>query len=504
MSMLVVACGALVSLAAGALALAAWLWATRPRTSIPGPPTLPLLGNATLFYKLPVLLHRLGDLHRRYGDIFRFYAGPKLIIVVTQPDDVQKLMATRKPRERDPYFTYLLSTFLGNGILVNKGEVWKNHRKVIEPAFHSEELEKFMDMFNESGSFLCSKLDESKGAETELSILLTMSAVRSISATIFDIKIDLLIPDLRKQAEWAAQLADFAKTFSTILYRPWTTIPFFKRMTAEGRAIMRIKKAAEDLTGRGIALRRENISNIDINGRSFLTYLHPEKNLWFTITEKDINEEVITLYGAGIETTSDTLGYLLTLLGLHPEWQQMAQRELDDVFGNVGDYLRPVTTADLAQLTVLDAIIKETLRLFSTVPCMPYLVTEDTPLAGGQFLAPRGSTVLVAYYLMHRHPQLFPDPHRFDPSRFLEGGSSTTRKSYSYVPFGVGPRKCVGARYAIMHIKTVLAVVLQRYRILPGSSRKDLEESVVSITAHPITGFKVICIPRDNTAASSV
>ncbi|XP_049780021.1 cytochrome P450 4C1-like isoform X2 [Schistocerca cancellata] len=428
MCMLVVACGALVSLAAGALALAAWLWATRPQTSIPGPPTLPLLGNATLFYKLPVLLDRLGELHRRYGDIFRFYAGPKLIIVVTQPDDVQKLMATRKPRERDPYFTYLLSTFLGNGILVNKGEVWKNHRKVIEPAFHSE----------------------------------------------------------------------------TILYRPWTTIPFFKWMTAEGRAIMRIRKAAEDLTCRGIALRRENISNIDINGRSFLTYLHPEKNLWFTITEKEINEEVITLYGAGIETTSDTTGYLLTLLGLHPEWQQMAQRELDDVFGNGGDYLRPVTTADLAQLTVLDAIIKEALRLFSTVPCMPYLLTEDTPLAGGRYVAPRGSTVLVAYYLLHRQPQLFPDPHKFDPSRFLEGGSATTRKPYSYVPFGVGPRKCVGARYAIMHIKTLLAVVLRRYCILPGSSRRDLEESVLSITTHPITGFKVICIPRDNTAVGSV
>ncbi|XP_049809517.1 probable cytochrome P450 6a13 [Schistocerca nitens] len=78
----------------------------------------------------------------------------------------------------------------------------------------------------------------------------------------------------------------------------------------------------------------------------------------------------------------------------------------------------------------------ETLRLFSTVPCMPYPVTEDIPLAGGRYVAPRGSTLMVAYYLLHRQPQLFPDPHKFDPGRFLEGGCAKSRKPYSYVPFG--------------------------------------------------------------------
>ncbi|XP_049861969.1 cytochrome P450 4V2-like [Schistocerca gregaria] len=207
-------------------------------------------------------------------------------------------------------------------------------------------------------------------------------------------------------------------------------------MTAEGRALIRVNNLCKYVVGYGFAIARENISNIDINGRSLLALLHPEKKLWFPSTEKDLYDGVMTLLSAGMETSSATIGYLLTLLGLHPEWQEKAQRELDDVFGTGGDYLRPVTTSDLAQLTVLDAIVKETLRLFSTVPCIPYLATEDIPLAGGRYVAPRGSTVMVAYYLLHRQPELFPDPYKFDPGRFLEGGNATSRKPYSYVPFG--------------------------------------------------------------------
>ncbi|XP_049808885.1 probable cytochrome P450 4aa1 [Schistocerca nitens] len=496
-------CAALASLCSGVLVLAAWLWMTRPRTSIPGPPTLPLLGNATLFYKLPVLLDRLGDLKHRYGDIFRFYVGPKLVIVITEPEDVQRLLVTSKPRERDPYLGFMLSTIQGNGLLVNKGEVWKLHRKFVEPGFHNEELEKFMDTFNAEASFLCEKLAESNGTEIDLTVWLILTTLRTIHATVFSFKLENMEPDLKKQEELAAEIVDFTRAFSRMLYRPWTAISFFKWMTEDGRKLVRINAFTRSFAQKSISLVRRNLSNKNISARSLLTCLLPGNKLGVTATEKEILDEAITLSSTGTETTADTMGYMMTLLGLHPEWQERAQRELDDVFGTGGDYLRPVTTADFAQLPVLDAIVKETLRLFPTAPAAPYVVTEDIPLAGGRYVAPRGSTAMVAYYLLHRQPQLFPDPHKFDPSRFLEGGSATNRKPYSYVPFGVGPRKCVGGRYATLQIKTVLSTVLRRYHILPGSSRKDLEESVFSIALFPLTGYRVTFVPRDNIPSSS-
>ncbi|XP_049832936.1 cytochrome P450 4C1-like [Schistocerca gregaria] len=360
MSVAFAACVVLVSLSAGLLAVATWLWATRRRTSIPGPPTQPLLGNALIFYKLPVLWDRLAGLHSRYGDIFRFYVGPKLVIVLTQPEDVKCVLLGSKPRQREPYVADVLRTFMGDGLLSISGGTWKRHRKNLEPAFHIEELEKFMSKFNDAGRFLCELLEEKKGTEVELYHPLMHTALRSVVATILGIDLERILPGRFRQAEVVDLMTDFGKTLS------------------------------------------------------------------------------------------------------------------------------------------------ETGRLFTTVPCMPYLVPEDTPLPGGRHVAPQGSTVLIAYYLMHRHPDLFPEPHKFDPGRFLEGGSATSRKAYSYIPFGIGTRKCIGNRYAVLQMKVILATILRRYRILPGTSRGELEASVMSISSHPITGFRVTCIPRENVPSNSV
>ncbi|XP_049861682.1 cytochrome P450 4V2-like [Schistocerca gregaria] len=175
----------------------------------------------------------------------------------------------------------------------------------------------------------------------------------------------------------------------------------------------------------------------------------------------------------------------------------MAQRQLDQVFGGGGDFLRPVTTADLSQLTMIDAIVKETLRLFPTAPVGTRLAAEDIPLAGGRYIAPRGCCVFLAFYLLHRNPELFPDPDKFDPGRFLPGGSATSRRSCSYLPFSTGPRRCVGGPFATMEMKILLATLLRWFRILPGSSREELESISFSVTSHPLTGYRVSFIPRE-------
>ncbi|XP_049762570.1 cytochrome P450 4C1-like [Schistocerca cancellata] len=504
MSVALAACVVLVSLSAGLLAVAACLWATRRRTSIPGPPTLPLLGNALVFYKLPVLWDRLAELHSRYGDIFRFYVGPKLVIVLTQPEDVKCVLLGSKPRQREPYVADVLRTLMGDGLLSINGGTWKRHRKNLEPAFHIEELEKFMGKFNDAGRFLCELLAEKNGTEVELYHPLMHTALRSAVATILDMDLEWILPGRFRQAEVVDLMTDFGKTLSAIVFRPWTTINMMRWMTAEGRKLKRFITVLKHIADRGIALASKNLDGLKASDRTLLTFLLKEEHSGSIFTDKEFRDEIVTLAASGVETTSCAVGYVLCALGLYPEWQDLAQRELDDYFGTGGDYLRSVTPADLANLKTIDAIMKETGRLFTTVPCMPYLVTEDTSLAGGRHVAPQGSTVLIAYYLMHRHPELFPEPDKFDPGRFLEGGSATSRKAYSYIPFGIGTRKCIGNRYAVLQMKVILATILRRYRILPGTSRGELEESVISISSHPITGFRVTCIPRENVPSSSV
>ncbi|XP_049861681.1 cytochrome P450 4C1-like [Schistocerca gregaria] len=414
----------LASLCAGLLALAVWLWATRQRTSAPGPPTLPLLGNVLHFYKQPVLLDRFRELHRRYGDVFRLYLGPKLVIAVMQPEDLKKVLITSKEHQRDPYILKSVPFLIGNGLITNNKETWKRHRKLLEPAFHFEALEKYMDTFNEEGRLLCQNLMATGGAEVDVYPIMSLSAMRIILSTVGGLEMDRLEPDPSKQVELVATI--------------------FKGL----------KTAAE-----------------------------------------------ATIAVSGTESTAGSLSYALALLGLYPEWQEMAQRQLDQVFGGGGDFLRPVTTADLSQLTVIDAILKETLRLFPPAPVIPRLAAEDIPLAGGRYVAPRGCCVFLAFFLTHRHPELFPDPDKFDPGRFLPGGSAASRRSYSYLPFSTGPRGCVGGPYATMEIKTLLATLLRRFRIIPGSSREELETVLFSITSHPLKGYRVSCMPREIQSA---
>ncbi|XP_046994071.1 cytochrome P450 4C1-like [Schistocerca americana] len=423
-----VACCAVVGYAlAGLLAFCAWLWMNRPRTDIPGPHPLPLLGNVLHFRKLPVLLEHFRELHRRYGDVFRFYAGPKLIVVVTRPEDAKRLLVGVKMRGRDAYAVTPLLPFTGNGLITSKGNIWKEHRRLIEPTFHSELMKDFMQQFNEGAEFVCKNLAAAAGTEYDITRMLIHATLAVVTASIFGTKMDEIEPDVNKQAE----VAD-------------VFIEALKLMQARSLAI------------------------------------------------------------AGTETAATTLGNALVLLGLHPEWQEAVWKEVDDVFRRGGAYLRTSTENDLSKFKIMDAVLKETLRLYPAIPNPPVSTEEDIQLEGTGYVIPRDSLVLVSLILLHRRPDNFPDPDKFDPGRFLEGGSARSLPPGSYLPFGAGSRKCVGGRYAFLEMKTVLAAVLRRFRVFPGSSREELEQVELSVSGSPVTGFRIICIPRSDQPANSV
>ncbi|XP_047111943.1 cytochrome P450 4g15-like [Schistocerca piceifrons] len=360
MGVLVACCAAVGYALVGLLAFCAWLWMNRPRTDIPGPHPLPLLGNVLYFRKLPVLLEHFRELHRRYGDVFRFYAGPKLIVVVTRPEDAKRLLVGVKMRGRDTYAVTPLLPFTGNGLITSRGNIWKEHRRLIEPTFHSELMKDFMQQFNEGAEFVCKNLAAAAGTEYDITRMLIHATLAVVTASIFGKKMDEIEPDVNKQAEVA-----------------------------------------------------------------------------------DVFIEALKL-------------------------------------------------------------MQETLRLYPAIPNPPVSTEEDIQLEGTGYVIPRDSLVLVSLILLHRRPDNFPDPDKFDPGRFLEGGSARSLPPGSYLPFGAGSRKCVGGRYAFLEMKTVLAAVLRRFRVFPGSSREELEQVELSVSGSPVTGFRIICIPRSDQPANSV
>ncbi|XP_049777760.1 cytochrome P450 4d2-like isoform X2 [Schistocerca cancellata] len=425
------ACWQGLGLVVGALlAVFSWLWITRPRTNAPGPTPLPLLGNLPHFWRnLPVVVNDFRKLQRQYGDVFRFYIGPKLILIATQPDDAKRLLVGCKMRERDDYTTRALIPFSGYGLIVNKGELWKTHRKLIEPTFHAEVLHGYTEAFNKGAQFLCSQLAEANGNEVDISKMLLHTSFHFLTLSMYGVSFDELEPDRKKQAVAVDVFISGLELIQKRFYQPWLQIDWIISLTPDGEALKRQLNLYNGMAKQGLAIMRERRSKA-----------LPKKRKTF------------------MDVMMDDHGNLL-----------LPENEVYD---------------------------EESLRLFPAVPVAPVFASEDIPLSGGRYVAPRGSVVFVFLNLLHRQPAIYPDPDKFDPGRFLEGGGSSALPPYSYLPFGAGSRLCVGARFAMLVMKTVLATVMRQFRIIPGSTREELEEIAVFVTGKPVHGINIRCVPR--------
>ncbi|KAK7869159.1 hypothetical protein R5R35_006616 [Gryllus longicercus] len=183
------------------------------------------------------------------------------------------------------------------------------------------------------------------------------------------------------------------------------------------------------------------------------------------LTLEDIREEVDTFMFEGHDTTSSGLSFCLWSLAEHPDCQQKVYEELFEIFG---DTEREPTTEDLTKMKYLECVIKESLRLYPSVPFFLRELNEDVKIEGINIVA--GTTVLLAPAIMHKNPKYFPHPEKFDPERFT-AENVRGRHPYAYVPFSAGPRNCIGQKFAMMEIKALISKVLRNYKLI-GVGRK--------------------------------
>jgi cytochrome P450 len=202
-----------------------------------------------------------------------------------------------------------------------------------------------------------------------------------------------------------------------------------------------------------------------------------------TMTDRQVRDEAVTLFVAGHETTAIALTWSLDLLARHPEIQRAAQAEADALAA-------PPTAADLPRLGLCLRIFKEATRLYPPI----YTFTREAivDVAVGPHTLPRGTTVYITPYTLHRDPALWPDPPRFDPDRFTAAGESS-RPRTAWLPFGAGPRTCIGLHFALLEGPIVLATLLRRLRFEPTGAAPAL---AALSTLRPADGFRLVAAPR--------
>uniref|UniRef100_A0A0K8T0T4 Cytochrome P450 4C1 n=1 Tax=Lygus hesperus TaxID=30085 RepID=A0A0K8T0T4_LYGHE len=209
-----------------------------------------------------------------------------------------------------------------------------------------------------------------------------------------------------------------------------------------------------------------------------------------SLSDSDIREEVDTFLFEGHDTTAALLLFALFELGQNPQVQELAFKEQYEIFG---DDSRSATMEDLQNMNYLERFIKECLRLYPSVPYLARMLTEDLHLKDLPTI-PRGTNMVVMPYFLHRDPRYFPEPEKFNPDRFM-ADECVNRHPFCYIPFSGGPRNCIGQRFAMIEIKTLLSTVLRFAKVEPVTDRSELILTIF-IILRPVNPIFIRVIPR--------
>lgn len=423
--------------------------------TVPGPGPLELLGLRRRLGRSPLDL--FPELRRRYGRIVQFRAGPRTVLLLSDPAAIEQVLITQNQSFVKGFALGRTRRILGDGLLTSEGELWRSERRLLQPAFHSSHIPDFAE---EIGRVAQSQVagwwhqDRRDIRHEMLDITL-----RAVSQT-------LLLSDAGSSArDVGASLGDVLHHFvrqnqSTFIAPPWLPTPSNRRIE---RAARRLDDVVSNLVARRIDAPRGAGDLLDL-------LLSARSSDGEPLPEQQVRDEVTTILLAGHETTANTLTFALVLLSQNPEVEARLHTELDAVLDG-----RPPRLADLEDLPYTGAVIQETLRLYPASWTVVRRPVERVEIAGNA-VEPE-TEVLLCQWLVHRDPEFFPDPLAFRPERWLTGETDALPR-FAYFPFGGGQRICIGRDFALLEARLILATIGARHRVRLLSRFPRLEPSV--------------------------
>uniref|UniRef100_A0AAR5PE84 Cytochrome P450 n=2 Tax=Dendroctonus ponderosae TaxID=77166 RepID=A0AAR5PE84_DENPD len=465
---------------------------------LPGDRWYPLVGSVAqlLRAKRQDLFQVLADRHRRLGPIFRSWYGSLPMVHIYKPEHVEVIFKSNTITSKGLFYRFFMM-WLGQGLISGSGPRWRAHRKIITPSFHFKILDSYGEIFAEKGACLVNYLRKFEGKGfVEITEDLTKIGLDVITETAMGVRLGFLEGSSAEGLEYAKAIINFSRIAYRRCVNPLYGNDFLFHCTALGRESERCSKLIGSFNRRIIQTRKKQLeaqsptveAEKDELGRrikvSFLDMLlnYQRSN---PFADEEIEEEVSTFMFGGFDTTSATLSYAFAALGNHPECLKKVQAELDEIFTE--NPSRKVTPQDVARMEYLDRVVKEVLRFFCFVPYIFRQLDEDIELDG--FTIPTGTNLSICLYNLHHDPHHYPEPFRFDPDRFLPENCSK-RHPYAYVPFSAGARNCLGQKFAMRNIKTLLACVLRKYNVKCLERVEDIKYTI-EIVLRPLNGLHV-------------
>ncbi|XP_069889709.1 cytochrome P450 3A5-like isoform X1 [Dipodomys merriami] len=469
------------------------------KLGIPGPTPLPFLG--TLLHYRQGVWDFDAKCYKKYGKFWGLYDGPQPVLAITDPDMIKTVLV----KECYSAFTNRRSLgplgFMKKAVFIAKDDEWKRIRALLTPAFSTGKLKEMFPIIEQYGDTLVKNLrrEAEKGKPVTMKDIFGAYSMDTIVGTSFGVSIDSLNnphnPFVRK-VKIISQLNFFHPFAIAITLFPFLT-PIFEALN-----ITRFPKEEIDFFMKSINRMKENhLHEKQKNRMDFLQLMinsqnHKDTAFHKALSDSELIAQSITFIMAGYETTSNALSFVMYALATHPDVQKKLQEEIDRALPNKA----PVTYDTLVEMEYLDMIVNETFRLFPVSSRLERVCKKDIKV--NEIFIPKGMVVTIPAYALHRDPKYWAEPEEFRPERFSKKNKDSI-DSCIYLPFGGGPRNCIGGRFALMTMK--LAIV----RVLQNCSLKACEETQVPLKLHkqsllkPQKPIVLSVIPRDGTTSEA-
>ena len=421
---------------------------TRPTSScpfasslqaLPGPVGLPFFGVARELNRDP--LRYFIQLLLKFGDAVRFEVGKNRVVMLSNPDAVQHVLQDNnanyiKSRLYDP-----LQPILGGGVFLAQGQEWASQRRVVKPAFDTQRYEQMAHDVADATAAMLGRWQDNPDGVVNFGEEMARVTLEGVSRAIlgFDAAADFRVI--------SQALGIILKEAESRIWSPVQMPDFIRRLV--NPSYRKALRTLDDLVANLAATHKNTKDSQTLIG--MLIQAYGGKN------PKLLRDQLVSMIASGHETTAISLTWAFTLLSRHPHIHRRLETEVDQVLNG-----RVPTFADLKDLPYVRMVFEESMRLYPPIWTISREALADDQISEGVKIA-KGTTVMLSAYALHRHPDLWDNPEGFDPERFAPG-EAEKRHRFAYIPFGGGPRKCLGDRFAMMEAQIMMTMIVQRFR----------------------------------------
>lgn len=398
---------------------------------IPEIPSGSLLGHLKSYVRNP--LKFLQKQRKEYGDVFAFQVANRRLIFINQPDYIQRILQENQRNYKKSEAYRKLAMLLGDGLFTSEGAHWISQRRTIQPAFHRDQIKTYAQEMHDISMQLVNKWKNKR--QIELTTEMTHVTLLIISKTMLGV-------DLDKEGETVEQNLPFALKYMVNRITSPLATPIWIP-TKVNRKFKATIKVLDKMIYKIIEYKKDNLG-IDL--LSQLIMLRKEET-GEPLSDKELRDEVMTLFLAGHETTAMGMTWILNYILRDQEVKAQLMQEIK--------YIK--NPWDGVQNYYIQNVINEALRMFAPVWILSREATGDDRF--GSYEIKKGDRLIFSPYIMHRHPDYWKNPDQFNPDRFGKGPSH----KYAYFPFGGGPRVCIGQHFAIMEMTILLVNILKNF-----------------------------------------